>query len=62
MNVDAVLQNKVGRRVIIRNSTGQVVAAFFKTLIGRYRPQEMEAKVLLSGLDWASHHNFLDAL
>ncbi|XP_060962155.1 uncharacterized protein LOC115720894 [Cannabis sativa] len=62
MNVDAacdVSRNKIGVGIIVRNSSGQIVAAYSKSFTGRYKSQEMEAKALLTGLDWAAHHNLL---
>ncbi|XP_060969608.1 uncharacterized protein LOC133036862 [Cannabis sativa] len=62
MNVDAACDvscNKIGVGIIVRNSSGQVVAAYSKSLTGRYKSQEMEAKALLTGLDLAAHHNLL---
>uniref|UniRef100_A0A803QP51 Reverse transcriptase domain-containing protein n=1 Tax=Cannabis sativa TaxID=3483 RepID=A0A803QP51_CANSA len=60
MNVDAacdVSHNKIGVGLIIQNSSGQVVAAYSKPLTGRYKSQEIEAKALLTGLDWATQCN-----
>uniref|UniRef100_A0A803PI84 RNase H type-1 domain-containing protein n=1 Tax=Cannabis sativa TaxID=3483 RepID=A0A803PI84_CANSA len=57
MNVDAacdVSRNKIGVGIIIQNSSGQVVAANSKPLTGRYKPQEMEAKALILGIDCAA--------
>ncbi|XP_060969794.1 uncharacterized protein LOC115713245 [Cannabis sativa] len=57
MNVDAacdVSRNKIGVGIIIQNSSGQVVAANSKLLTGRYKPQEMEAKALILGIDCAA--------
>ncbi|KAM6559150.1 hypothetical protein CsatA_028389 [Cannabis sativa] len=61
INVDAAVNNaekKLGIGAIVRDSSGQVVAALSKPVQGCFRSDEMEAKALFHSLNWVLQYQF----
>uniref|UniRef100_A0A803PC81 RNase H type-1 domain-containing protein n=1 Tax=Cannabis sativa TaxID=3483 RepID=A0A803PC81_CANSA len=71
MNVDAAVDSSTNRKgvgAVVRNSTGQVIAALSMPIIRKFSSHEMEAKAIFLSLVWASQwelqigHVEIDAL